>query len=636
MPEPVYDDQDETVTTASGKKAVIPPPPGQSSPMYNAERSDGSGKDDSPYTTDFLKRFDPGATKGLTDSLASIERERGAAEQKDLGDLSGRMARDKAQMEKAFAAESQSANAIPPMWNADQERKDRETGPIESFASIGSIFGLLASAFTKTPLTSALNASAAAMTAINQHDEKAYQSAYDAWKENTSLAMKRFDMERTMFDDAGKFLDTDLATWKVKQLAIAAQFDNKKVIALLDAGMDDKVIEMQEAQVRAATGIQKARQDWEDYDVRRTIFKTETKAWDDEHKDAKPQERAKARLDILQGIGEGNKNIQEDLLRQYRLDNPGASAEDQAKFLMDHQFGRAGSVGGAPTKQKEIARRIADFKAKNPNASDDEIDAEYDKASREVADAAQPTMTPSKRIDVQRNVTQYGEATKTIDDAMQALETYTGAAGLAGKATRLGERVGNIFGSNQTDREQFMRNIEYLRTAAQRLLFDRSGRPLAADADRINDIIGGLSLGDTTANTIRSLKEVKERLQRLQKSQEDQLSGKWTPAGPGKSDAPSNGKPSWEEAPIVQPKVNSGTSQEQIPENASYQEGPIPDILDKLATKLTGRTYAQRVLYSRTHDMLLGIKPYDPKVIYELQRYDMSFAQDVEDVVMNK
>ena len=547
MPEPITDDTDATPTTPSGKKVVLPPPRGQSSDMYNAEPD--KGDDDSPHTSDFLKRFDPDATKGLTDQLSGIERQRGVAEQKQLGELSGQMARDRAQMETAFHAEAQSANSIPPQWNADQERKERETGPIESFASIGSIFGLLASAFTKTPLTSALNASAAAMNSIHQHDEEGYKSAYEAWKENTALALKRFGMEREMFEDTNKLISTDLEGWKIKQLAIAAQFDNKKTIAMLDAGMDDKIIEMQAAQVRAAEGVVKVREDWETYDVRRTIFSTESKAWDKEHPDAKPQERAQARLGILQSIGEGGKNIQMDLLRQYRQEHPGSTAEEEAEFLMQHQVGRAGTVGGAPTKQKEIARRIADFKAKNPGATEEDVDAEYDKVSKEVADAAQPSMTPSKRVDIERNVTQYGEANKSIDDAMQVLNTYTGAAGLAGKATRLGERVENIFGGNQTDRAQFMRNIEYLRTAAQRLLFDRSGRPLAADADRINDIIGGLSLGDTTANTMRSLKEVKERLQRLQKSQEDQLSGKWTPDTP--KPARPSGKPAWEEAPVV-------------------------------------------------------------------------------------
>lgn len=549
MPEPIVDG-DQEVTTSSGKKLILPPPDGTESPLYNARPADNSG-DDAPNTTDFLKRFDPG-TKGLTDQLAGIERDRGAAEQKQFGELSGRMAHDRAQMERAFQAESASADSIPPMWNADKEREAREHGPIEKFASIGSIFGLIASAFTRTPMTSAMNASAAAMTAIQNHDEESYKSAYDAWKENTALALKRFGMERELFDDTNKLITTDMEQWKIKQLGLAAQFDNKKVIAMLDAGMDDKVIEMQASQVRAAEGLMKARQEWEDYDIKRTIFSSQSKAWDQDHPDAKPQERAKARLDILQGIATGGNNIQADLLRQFRLDNPGASAQDEAEFLKANQVGKIGGPGGAPTKEKEVSRRLAQWVAKNPGATPEEVDAQDDKIRQEVATASQPSMTPNKRIDLERRVTQYGEATKTLDDAIQTLDTHAGAAGLAGRATRLGERVENIFGSNKTDREQFMRNIQYLRTAAQSLLFDRAGRPLAADADRINDIIGGLSLGDTTANTLRSLKEVKDRLGRLQKSQEDQLENKWTPDTP-KVDKPVGpaGKPAWEEAPIV-------------------------------------------------------------------------------------
>lgn len=367
MPEPVFDDQDETVTTPSGKKAVLPPPPGQSSPMYNAEPASGSGKDDSPYTSDFLKRFSPDATKDLTDQLAGIERDRGAAEQKGIKDVTGRMAHDRAQMERAFAAESADANAIPPKWDADKERQERESGPIERFASIGSIFGLIASAFTKSPMTSAFNASAAAMNSIKEHDEEGYKSAYDAWKENTALALKRFGMERDLFEDANKLIDTDLSAWKVKQLGIAAQFDNKKTIAMLDAGMDDKILEMQAAQVRAAEGLVKAREDWETYDIRRSVFSTESGEYDKdhppapkdaspqeqaayykEHPDASPQKRAAYRLDILKDIAEGGKNVQMDVLRHARMESEAKgetlSAADEAAALSRAKLGPVGGM----------------------------------------------------------------------------------------------------------------------------------------------------------------------------------------------------------------------------------------------------------------------------------------------------
>ena len=161
-------------------------------------------------------------------------------------------------------------------------------------------------------------------------------------------------------------------------------------------------------------------------------------------------------------------------------------------------------------------------------------------------------MTPSKRVDTERNVTQYGEATKTIDDATRVLENYAGAAGLAGKATRMGERVGNIFGSNDTDREQFMRDIKYLQTLAPQLLTDRHGRPLSSEAGSISDIIGGLSLGDTTANTIRSLEEIKRLYAKMREDNTKRLGGTWTPAPASSAPAAPASGGSWRSAPLVQ------------------------------------------------------------------------------------
>ena len=560
MPEPIVDDgdQDETVKTASGKEVVLPPPEGKSSPLYNAEPADSKGND-SPYTTDFLKRFDPAKTDALSGTLAGIERQRGAAEQSQFGSLNRKMAQDRVQMEKAWSAESASADAIPPQWNADKEQRERVRSPIEDFGSLGAIFGIIASQFTKTPLTSAMNAAAAAMNATRDHDEEGYRTAYQAWKDNTALALKRFGLERDLFQDANKLIDTDVQQWKVKQLQIAAQFDNKKAIAMLDAGMSGELMDLQGKQIEIADKLQKVMQDQETVDIRRTILSTQFKQWDKQHPDANPYERAKARLEMMQGFATGGKNIQEDLLREYRIENPNSTAEQQADFLAQHQVGRAGTLGGAPTKNKEIARRMAQFQRDNPQATDEEIDEHYDEVSKEVANASQPTAPPGKRLDYESEITQYGESEKTIDDSIHMLETNVGSAGLAGKATRMGERLEDIFGSNKTDRVQFMRNIEYLRSNAQKLLFDRNGRPLSADAERIDDIIGGISLGDTTANTIRSLKEVKERMERLKQKKNDELTGKWTP---GTADtAPqrkAGAKPAWEEAPIVQPQVDIG------------------------------------------------------------------------------
>jgi hypothetical protein len=555
MPEPITDEPDQTTETPSGKKVVLPPSPGKSSPMYDAEPE----KDDSsPYTTDFLKRFDPDSNKALNNTLSGLERQRGDAEQHEFGSLNRKMAEDRAQMEKAYHAESASADAIPPAWNADKEQRERVRTPIEDFGSIGAIFGILASQFTKTPLTSAMNAAAAAMNATREHDEEGYKTAYEAWKDNTNLALKRFGMEREMFEDANKLISTDLASWKVKQLAIASQFDNKKAIAMLDAGMNGELLDMQEKSIVAADKLQKVMEDQKTIDDRRQVLSAGMKQFDKDHPDANPYERAMARLELTRATALGKNQWQVEELNRFRSDyfmaNGHEPSDKEVSAHLSSIVRRPSAVsGGAPTKQKEIQRRMDVFKKEHPDATLDEVDAEYDRVSRDIANASQPTMTPNKRIDVESSITQYKESLTKIDETTKILETHVGAAGLAGKATRMGERVGNIFGNNATDREQFMRDIQFLRSAAQKLLFDRAGRPIAADADRINDIIGGLSLGDTTANTLRSLREVKTVLERLQKSKQDQLGGVWkSDAAPGKpGDTPGATKPAWEEAPIV-------------------------------------------------------------------------------------
>ncbi len=441
MPEPVVDDgnQDETVTTASGKKVVLPPPPGQSSDLYNAEPADSKGND-SPYTTDFLKRFDPSRTDALTHSLADIERQRGKAEESQFGSLNRKMAADQAQMRKAFSAESASADTVPPAWNADKEQRERVRTPIEDFGSLGAVFGILASQFTKTPLTSAMNAAAAAMNATREHDEEGYKTAYQAWKDNTQLALKRFGMERELFTDANKLSDTDLQQWKVKQLQIAAQFDNKKAVAMLDAGMNGELIDLQSKQVEIADKIQKTMNDQETTDLRRSIFSAEVKNWDKEHPEANPYQRAKARLEILQGIATGGRNIQEDLLRQFRLDHPKATAQDEAQFLAQNPVGRG---AGAPTKEKEVARRLAAWveerKASGQAPTDDEIDAKDDALRQEVATAS--AAPKSITTPEQKTLT----AAPVLMKHLATLDAFASATGtISGLVQRLGAEYGGV------------------------------------------------------------------------------------------------------------------------------------------------------------------------------------------------
>jgi hypothetical protein len=198
--------------------------------------------------------------------------------------------KDRERMDLAWGNES--ARADDPalqVWDADKEKANRTRGPMEQFGSVGFIFAMAASAFTRTPMTSALNAGAAAMTAIQQGDEKAYEHAYKAWKDNSDLAIRRFDMEHRLYEDADKLMTTDMNLWKQKTLQIAAQFDDHKKIAMLQNGMDSEVLKSRESLIKSAAEVRKEQQRFEEYNTKKDLYTSQIEAWknDPEHPERK-------------------------------------------------------------------------------------------------------------------------------------------------------------------------------------------------------------------------------------------------------------------------------------------------------------------------------------------------------------
>ena len=112
-----------------------------------------------------------------------------------------------------------------------------ENNPVKSFGSWASTLGILASAMTRTPLTSALNASASAMTAIRANDLETYKEAKQAWKDNTEIALKNAEWEVRGYDNALDLMKTDFALGTAKWKAHAAATDNKAAMLIGDAGL---------------------------------------------------------------------------------------------------------------------------------------------------------------------------------------------------------------------------------------------------------------------------------------------------------------------------------------------------------------------------------------------------------------
>lgn len=218
---------------------------------------------------------------------------------------------------------------------------------------------------------------------------------------------------------------------------------------------------------------------------------------------------------------------------------------------MEELYGKRGS--GSITQMRAQAieaklQQIRDKEHREPTAEEQ---------TKAINDVMKGGMTGNKVQQLQTKVDLFDDSLNKLDTTLGTLNRYIGAAGAPGEALRLKERVGNLLGSNETDRVQMMRDIEYLQMMGTRLMTESGGRPLSHEAERISHIIAGLNMGDTTANTKRSLDEIRQLYTKMRADTLSQLMGTWQPGantpgfGPGGGGGGSSKPRPWAEAPIV-------------------------------------------------------------------------------------
>lgn len=335
-----------------------------------------------------------------------------------------RVERDRGRMDQAFGMESAAASdpALNHPWQADKERSERIRGPLENFGSVGTIFALAASAFTRTPMTSALNAAGAAMTAMHQSDEEGYKTAYEAWKANSDLAIKRFNIERNLYEDANKLVSTDLGLWRQKRSMIAAQFDDRKRQIMLDAGMDAEVLKADEAQIKAAEGVVDLKSKMEDVELTRNIAQEKMQEWSAAHpmpdvSSLPPQEQEKEKgryaleqfkaknqfmLDAKHQVAQSkstargltpDQQLYDMISQKYEGDPDKAQkvADEYAAAIRNRKVAGGAGGGAKPgTPSDERAARYNDVKKAYPDWSDSQIWDEVDRAGASAK--GQPSM----------------------------------------------------------------------------------------------------------------------------------------------------------------------------------------------------------------------------------------------------
>ena len=388
-------------------------------------------------------------------------------------------------------AQGAELNDLKP-WNAEQELSKRETPMWEQWGSPAVFVANLLSAFTHQPMTNALNASAAAMESIQKGDMASYNKAFDAWKQNTELVQKRASLEHQMYEEIDHLRERDMATWRAKATAIAARFNDQRGLALLQNGMDPDFLKVKEATAQSIMKMAEMEPKILENHARTAFINSQPGVWTDGkdgNKVANP-ERFKQAMDEWNNKGDIEKAaIYAAQTESFEKTGHGLGSEELMALDKKQKEARYSYRGaaGAVDKAQERQHVRDEVQKEHTDWSPAKVDLEAD---RRIKAANASPMTGNEKAKQEAHLGQYDMALDIADQVESTLNRYALAAGAGGKVTRMGERVGNIFGSNETDRVQMMRDIEQLQLMSPRLLLDQStGRPLSVEAGHISDII---------------------------------------------------------------------------------------------------------------------------------------------------
>jgi hypothetical protein len=485
------------------------PPVGQSALPQAAPSSGPALPDYAPYGGANMTGLAPGSSDYVSSRLAGEAAAKGEAQTDFDRRAEDQMRQDRQKMAQSYDLEAADARdpALRP-WNAEQEKAKYIRGPMENFGSVGMIFAMAASAFTRTPMISALNAGAAAMQATAQSDEKAYKQAFDAWKSNSDLALKRFDMERNLYEDANKLLTTDMGLWKQKSLMLAAQFDNQKMRIMLENGMDKEVLDAQAAQFKAAEEMRKSKFEFEKQDFFRQQYADSVKGYQDAHP----------------GVNDKNKTPEyvafkakawSDALRASQGEPPTAAqlrplTPDQQQYELIKK-----KYEGDPDAAKKIAEEYDEFER-----------GKHQPTGQAATARAQAAAVKQVQAEQQRKA--------IVDDYLTDIDTALGRVTEMKKSGVL-PQVGALAGATklkqsimgQTDVADLQRNLAQLKEHYKEV-FSGKGHALSAEFKELDQIIPGeiqgfnigLSKGftwprfDTLNNVQNALADLRERIKK--------------------------------------------------------------------------------------------------------------------------
>lgn len=546
--------------------------------------------------TDLAPAAEDKSVSGLVSSLTSLQRDKVATDTRISNQFDRDAAHDQVYRDRAFAAEGVAASEMPRPWDADKEHKRFEANPIEGFASTGGLFAMIASAFTKAPMENAINGMAGAINSIREGNEKGYERAYEAFKTNVKLAEQRFKTQHELYQDALSLGTADMAASQAKLHNAAVRFGDSQTLMLAEHGMIKEIYELQEARAKANQQmiesadaidlhkIQKAAVDalkkgfqptddpvqdkvtlaaniYRIYNGQGKVQSAEQEAvgkYVNGHINQEPNAFAEGLAQIHQQFSAKaeNKLAFENAKQQYRDTHDGAEPppEEEARMLQAAGLKSEPRGTGAGQSQSSQARKTRAIEEIQKKHADEGKPISIAEAEKEYNNTVQiPSAHDRFGTEAQYQKAQLME--HTMDQIDDLLLKHKFITGIGGTLTRPVEALGNVLGSNATDRKQFERWVTELQTWGQSVLNDRSGRPLSAEVQKAATEFAGLKPGDTGANTIRSIVEMRPLIKQIKQNLKDRYDQKGPLSGGGESPPAAKEEPAGKDAPWLRDPV---------------------------------------------------------------------------------
>jgi len=557
--------------------------------------ADRGGSPSTPIA-DLVPQAQDSSVGGLVSSLTDLRRKKVQADTRMSAESDEQQARDRAVRNHAFQMEGVAASELPKPWNAEEQHKKWETNPIDGFGSMGGLFAMVASAFTKAPMENAMNGLAGAINSTREANEQGYQRAYDSFKENVKLADQRFKTQHELYTDALSLGTADAQASDAKFRNAAVKFGDSQMLMLAEHGMIKEIYELQASRAAAHEAMMKSSEAIDLHTVQKaavdavkmnppntgdpvadrlqlaaqiqriydgggkygTAEQEAVGAFMQKNMNKSPQEIADGLAEIHQQFSVKAPNIEgyQNAKQAWAEQHPGETIPADEDAAMLQKFGliqqRGGAAGGSSqSSQARKTRAIEEIVQKHKDEGKPITIAE---AEREYNKTVQiPSAHDVHSDDV---AFQKAERMETAMDEMdQLLLKHKAIAGLGGTLTRPVEAISNILGSNETDRKQFQRVATELKEWGQSVVNDRTGRPLSSEAKDASVIFAGLNPGDTGPNTIRAIVELRPVIARIKEQIRARGQGRGPVSGGGETPAPPAKEETGKDAPWLRDPV---------------------------------------------------------------------------------